>query len=167
MSCESIRGLLDYQAKTLDHESWDNDSRALIRRVHDLTGLSRIRHRMKIILFLLASGLAYSIVTMAFEMAVASVRIDTHLSSFVVLLAVWFVVLGLSFLRGPLRKTLVRMRILFSLMVPVQVIAYLSSMLIWGSQYSAVVFDGILTIICLVAISLFLRDAQKIVKTQV
>lgn len=163
---ESIRGLLDYQAKAIDHESWDNDSRALIRRVYDLTGLSRMRFRMKTILLLLAAGLVYSIFTVAFELAVASVRIDTHLSSIVDLLAASFCVLGLSFLRSPLWKTLVHMRIVFSLMIPVQALAYLSSILIWGTQYSAVFFDGLLIIIFLVAILLFLRDAKKMVKTR-
>jgi hypothetical protein len=159
----SIRGLLD-EAKRLDEERWETDSRELIRRVHDVTGHTKLRQRMTSVLIALTVGVVYSLVTTAYEMSINTVKIDTHLSYLAALAAATFVVFGRAFLANPLKGTLIFLRVIFGFMFVLQLGAFVLSVLIWRSQYTAAFLDGTLIVVFLVAANSFLRHAYKMVK---
>ena len=160
----SIQGLLDVQAKRLSEENWEVDSRELIRRLHDVTGLTKVRQRMISVLILIAIGVVYALVVAGVELSIGDAEIDTHLGYLAALAATVFVALGRSFLTDPLNKALVRLRVVFGFMLFLGLGAFFWAVLLWRLQYTAVLLEGILIIAVLAAAALFLRDARKIAK---
>jgi hypothetical protein len=160
----SIQGLLDVQAKRLSEENWEADSRELIRRVQDVTGLTKVRQRMISVLVLIAIGVVYSLVVAGVELSIGDAAIDTHLGYLAALVAAGFVALGRSFLTDPLKNTLVGLWVAFGFMLLLVLGAFIFAVVVWRLQYTAVLLDGILIIAVLAAASLFLRDAHSMVK---
>lgn len=160
----SIQGLLEFQVKPFDEDHWEADCRELVRRVHDVTGHTKLRERMNTVLIALILGILFSLANNVVEMETTDAKIDSHLSYLAALVAAGFVLFGRSFLINPLKSTLGILRLIFGLMLCLQLGAFGLSVLIWGREYDTALRDGILIVVLLVAAASFLKDAGRMVK---
>ncbi|MGI8426850.1 MAG: toll/interleukin-1 receptor domain-containing protein [Actinomycetota bacterium] len=161
----TIMGLLVPKAKRLSEDDWDSDCQQLIKRIQDLTGLTKMRKRMTTALTVIGVGVIFGLVVAAIELSSGNeIAIDTHLGYLAIMAAGALVLAGRSFLVEPQRHKLKTITGIFGVMAILGVAAIASAFAIWQGQYAAGLLDTIVGIAILTAGGRFLLDARRITK---
>lgn len=161
----TIMRLLEFEAKQLSADHWVSDCQELIKRIQDLTGLTKMRKRMTTALTVIGVGVIYGLGVAAVELSGGDeIAIDTHLGYLAILAAGALVLAGRSFLAEPQRHKLKTITGIFGVMAVLGVAAVASAFAIWQGQYAGGLLDTIVAIAILTAGGRFLLDARRIAK---